>query len=150
MYDSSTPMLGCLEPSHPLGYSGKHPPPFTQPPSSSSLTEDVMTVVSAQVTVIHRVCSHHAANSYSFSFSSSSPVASFLGRFTGSKFLPISSSAYGSEVWGFHLSRLMGSLDVVLEPYSNRIALLLGICNHFDLTAAHLVFDQVCNRATLV
>lgn len=81
--------------------------------------------------------------------SSSSPVASFLGRFTGSKFLPISSSAYGSEVWGFHLSWLMGSLDVVLKPNSNRIVLLLGICNRFDLTAAHLVFDQVCNRATL-
>lgn len=50
---------------------------------------------------------------------------------------------------GFHLSRLMGSLDVVLKPNSNRIVLLLGKCNRFDLTAAHLVFDQVCNRATL-
>lgn len=43
----------------------------------------------------------------------------------------------------------MGSLDVVLKPNSNRIVLLLGICNRFDLTAAHLAFDQVCNRATL-
>lgn len=105
-----------------------------------------MTVVSAQVTVIHRVCSHQAANSYSFSFSYSSPVARFLGRFIGSKFLPISSSTYGSEVWGFHLSWLMGSLDVVLKPNSNRIVLLLGNCNRFNLIAAHLVFDQVCNR----
>lgn len=113
--DSPTPLLSCLEPSHPLGYCGKHPPPFTQLPYSCSLTEDVMTVVSAQVTVIHRVCSHQADNSYSFSFSSFSPVASFLGKFTGSKFLPISSSSYGSEVWGFQISRFIGSLIVVFE-----------------------------------
>lgn len=108
-----------------------------------------MTVVSAQVTVMHRVCSHQAANSYSFSFSSSSPVASFLCRFIGSKFLPISSSAYGTEVRGFHLSRLTGSLDVVSKLYLNRIVLLLSICNRFNLIAAHLVFDHVCNRATI-
>lgn len=105
-------------------------------PYSSSFTEDMMTEVSAQVTVIHRVCSHQAANSYSFSFSYSSPVARFLGRFIESKFLPISSSAYGSEVWGFHLSWLMGSLNVVLKPNSNRIVLLLGICNQFNCSTS--------------
>lgn len=82
-----------------LAAVGKHPPLFTPPPHFSTLTQHVMTGVSTQVKMIHRVCSHQAANF--FCSSSSSHVASFLARFTGSKFLPISSSAYGSEVWDF-------------------------------------------------
>ncbi len=84
----------------------------TSPSLHCSLTNDVMTVVSAQVTVMHRVCSHQAANSLFLPFF---PVTSFLGKFTESKFLPISSPTYGSEVWGFQISRLIGSLIVVFE-----------------------------------
>ncbi|RXN07196.1 hypothetical protein ROHU_007389 [Labeo rohita] len=52
-------------------------------------------------------------SSYTLERTSKEKDHSFLGRFTGSKFLPISSSTYGSEVWGFQISRLMGSLNVV-------------------------------------
>lgn len=78
-----------------LAAEGKHPPLFTPAPHFSTLTQHVMTVVSTQVRMRHIVCSHQSANFNSSSSSFSSHVATFLGRFTGSKFLPISIRGVG-------------------------------------------------------